>query len=150
VNCASENKASGICRISSRAVSILAAAVIFVAAGFYLWLVYSYDPSRVHIIPPCIFHTVTGLYCPGCGSTRAMHALLHGDIVRALGFNLLAVVAMPFIAGAIILSFIRNFTSWHVPKLDLGSRFSLFVLVLIMVFWVTRNIPVYPFTLLAP
>lgn len=150
MNCASENKAVGVHWISSRAASILSAAVIFAAAVFYLWMVYSYDPSRVHILPPCIFHAVTGLYCPGCGSTRAMHALLHGDIVRALDFNLLAVVAMPFISGALILSFIRNFTGWRVPKLDLGVRFSLFVLVLIMVFWVARNIPVYPFTLLAP
>lgn len=137
-------------QISSRAALILSAVVVFMAAVFYLWLVYIYDPSRVQVLPPCIFHSVTGLYCPGCGSTRAMHALLHGNIIQALRFNLLAVVAMPFIAGAIILSFLRSLTSWRVPKLDLGHKFPLIVFIVIIVFWVLRNIPIYPLNLLAP
>ncbi len=29
---------------------------------------------------PCLFHTMTGIYCPGCGGTRAVCALLAGRI----------------------------------------------------------------------
>lgn len=46
---------------------------------------YSFDPVR--LLPPCPFHTITGLYCPGCGGTRAVCALLRGDIFRSLRFH---------------------------------------------------------------
>ena len=36
------------------------------------------------IIPPCLFHRMTGYYCPGCGATRCVYALLHGRIGEAL------------------------------------------------------------------
>ena len=34
-------------------------------------------------VPPCYFYQLTGLYCPGCGGTRAVSALLHGHIVTS-------------------------------------------------------------------
>lgn len=38
-------------------------------------------------LPPCIFHEVTGFYCPGCGGTRAFHALLRGQLGQSLLFH---------------------------------------------------------------
>lgn len=38
-------------------------------------------------IYPCFFHIVTGAYCPGCGGTRALLALLHGRVADSLRFN---------------------------------------------------------------
>ena len=38
-------------------------------------------------LPRCGFHELTGLYCPGCGNTRASYALLHGDVGSAIGQN---------------------------------------------------------------
>lgn len=51
--------------------------------------------------PPCPLHALTGWLCPGCGSTRALHALLHGDLARALAMNpllLLALALLPLLA----------------------------------------------------
>jgi hypothetical protein len=36
---------------------------------------------------PCLFHASTGLLCPGCGTTRSLTALIHGDVVGAFAFN---------------------------------------------------------------
>lgn len=56
-----------------------------------------FDPAQ-YPFPRCPFYVFTGLYCPGCGSQRATHALLHGQVLRAAGLNLLAVAALPLLA----------------------------------------------------
>lgn len=55
------------------------------------------DPAR-YPFPRCPFYVLTGLYCPGCGSQRAFHALLHGHVAQAAGLNLLAVACTPVLA----------------------------------------------------
>jgi hypothetical protein len=56
------------------------------------------DPVRVPIYPVCLFHRVTGLDCPGCGSLRALHELLHGNFAAALHFNAFLVLSLPVFA----------------------------------------------------
>lgn len=65
----------------------LAAAVIY----------FIFDPATSGFFPPCPFKKLTGLECPGCGSQRAFHALLHLRPDEAFRFNPLALVAMPFV-----------------------------------------------------
>lgn len=38
-------------------------------------------------LPPCWFHLITGYYCPGCGGTRALRALIHGHFLQAVWFH---------------------------------------------------------------
>lgn len=49
-------------------------------------------------LPPCIFHLTTGLYCPGCGSTRSVIALVHGDIILSLRQNPIVITALIYAA----------------------------------------------------
>ena len=81
---------------------ILLAAALLLALGV-LFLV---DPRASGLYPRCPFLLLTGLECAGCGSARALHALLHGDVVAAFRFNPLATVAAPFLlyaaAGALL------------------------------------------------
>ena len=58
---------------------------------------FALDPAR-HPFPRCMFLTLTGWQCPGCGSQRALHALLHGDIASAWALNPLMLVELPVIA----------------------------------------------------
>lgn len=55
------------------------------------------DPSTTRWYPPCVFHWLSGFECPGCGSLRAGHALLRGDVMGALGFNVLIVAVAPLV-----------------------------------------------------
>jgi len=64
----------------------VAAAVLVVLVLFF------FDPARYGFYPPCLFHQFTGLKCPGCGSLRALHHLLHGELLTALQFNALLVL----------------------------------------------------------
>ena len=45
------------------------------------------NPYETQIWAPCPILTLTGWQCPGCGSTRALYSLLHGDPVRAFSMN---------------------------------------------------------------
>ena len=56
-------------------------------------------PWLAPLLPPCPFHALTGLPCPGCGTTRAALALARGDVAAALGWNPLA--AGVFVLGGV-------------------------------------------------
>jgi hypothetical protein len=102
-------------------------------------LLFCFDPSAVRIYPPCPLHYLTGLYCPGCGSLRALHQLLHGHLACALALNPLLVLALP------LLVFVRLRPSWRYrPWLGWTC------LGLVVVYGVARNVPCWPFVLLAP
>lgn len=62
-----------------------------------LAVVYLFDPAQGGF-PICPFRALTGLLCPGCGSQRALHALLHGKVGMAFGHNALLVASLPLLA----------------------------------------------------
>jgi len=61
-------------------------------------VLYRYDPATAVLFPPCPFRALTGYLCPGCGSARAMHAMLHGELSRAFALNPLTTLGMPLLA----------------------------------------------------
>ncbi len=67
---------------------VLAAAALGGAA-----MLYGFDPATHGFYPVCQFHQWTGLNCPGCGATRAAHALLHGNLALAMRDNALLTLA---------------------------------------------------------
>ena len=76
---------------------LTATAVVALAAGG-LSVIYLLDPSTSDIYPPCPFLALTGFYCPGCGTLRALHQLTLGHPVAALDLNPLMVLLLPFVA----------------------------------------------------
>lgn len=66
---------------------ILTSAGLILGAGLLLLLYFRYDPAQSGMAPKCAFHSMTGWDCPGCGSQRMLHALLHGDIAAAWNAN---------------------------------------------------------------
>src|SRR5271154_2781964 len=61
-------------------------------------MVFFFNPSTHGFYPVCIFHSLTGLNCPGCGMTRSLYALLHGNFLLALKDNVLFVAAIAALA----------------------------------------------------
>ena len=58
--------------------------LISLAAGAALWALYYLWLRRFIPRIPCFFSNVLGIYCPGCGGTRAVYALLHGRLLKAV------------------------------------------------------------------
>lgn len=72
--------------------------ILAIVAIAVLGLVYYFvDPGGVGFMPRCMFHTLTGWDCPGCGSQRMIHALLHGDLRAAWNYNSFLLLSLPFI-----------------------------------------------------
>lgn len=100
--------------------------------------------------PACLFHSLTGMYCPGCGSLRATYQLLHGDLAAALGLNVLLVAVLPFLCYMPASWLRMMLTGRGFPELAPPTGITWSLLGVIIAFWVARNVPVHPFAWLAP
>ncbi|HIX48563.1 MAG TPA: DUF2752 domain-containing protein [Candidatus Mediterraneibacter caccavium] len=122
------------------------AAALACAGALYLYFM---GPGNIPLI--CVFHEVTGLYCPGCGAGRACYSILHGQFLEAFCYNPLMTVLLPLIG----LYIAARMVDWvvtggnHIDR-KINVKFLTWVLVIVVVYGVLRNIPVFPFTLLAP
>lgn len=128
-------------------IRILKISILILAAGAALLLYFFVEPKN-GILPKCFFHELTGLYCPGCGVQRSFHALLNGHILTAIDYNLLFILFLPFIIY-FIFAFAwgkKHSSSNFIYK----PAFSFPVVIVVVSFWVLRNIPYNPFQWLAP
>ena len=111
------------------------------------------DPADgVSWLPKCTLNSLTGLYCPGCGNTRATRALLNGDLAGAWHQNAAFVVALPFLTWGAA----RLWIAWMFPgklkplPFSWKYHYSVILIVLVILFGVLRNFPQKPFNWLAP
>lgn len=121
------------------------AVALLAAAG--LWYLYHAQPGKTLLLP-CVFYEVTGLYCTGCGITRALYHLLHGHIYAALRMNPLAVVLLPVLLVYVGWCFIRTWQGRLLPHLPTWVPWA--AMVVVIVYTVARNLPWPPFIWLAP
>lgn len=121
---------------SGRYLALLACAALGAAAVI---AVYHVDPSSGRTVW-CPYRAVTGMPCPGCGMTRAVHFLMHADVVRAFSYNPLL-----FLAAPVALAFA---VAPHLVGEQRGGRWrtslAWIMLAITLMFWVWRNTPWYP------
>jgi hypothetical protein len=113
-------------------------------------VVYRFDPLQHGFYPKCILFSLTGIYCPGCGALRATHALLHGHVGTALGYNALFVAVLPFLAYALAGQATRALWGRRLPAYTLSGTQAKAVFWAVILFMVLRNVPLYPLSVLAP
>lgn len=129
------------------------AAMLLAGAGVagLLTVLYLYNPLKVGFYPRCPLFVLTGIYCPGCGALRATHALLHGHVITALGYNAVYVLTLPFLFYSIAAHATQFMYGRAVlPTVPLSARQAKAVLWAMVAFTVLRNVPIYPFNILAP
>nr|WP_290090809.1 DUF2752 domain-containing protein [uncultured Duncaniella sp.] len=105
------------------------------AAGTAYYLI---EPSS-GLYPRCMFHQLTGLYCPGCGSQRAIHAMLHGNWSQAWSYNAILPFEIVFIAIIAVAWRLRD----RYPRLHgiLNSRIVIISFLITIIGWtIIRNI----------
>lgn len=99
------------------------------------------DPTRHMLTPPCPYLVLTGFACPGCGLTRALHVLLHGDVRMAFAYNPWAFVATPALAVFALIPVVAD----QARTLRVRTGISWIMLVVTVAFWIWRNTASYPF-----
>jgi hypothetical protein len=96
--------------------------------------------NLIHIYIPCFIHQLTGLYCPGCGSTRMMFSILKFDFKAAFQYNQLLFILSP----AILFLLIDYIYSWIVDKKCLVKKIPNYIwyilIVILLIYGILRNI----------
>lgn len=92
--------------------------------GLYFW-----SPTEIPHFPRCPFLTFTGYQCPGCGTLRCIHALLHFHFMEALRYNILTVLFLLLIPLFIVF-----------PKFRLNVVVGRIILGATLSWWLIRNL----------
>lgn len=124
---------------------VFAVLMLLVVPAMLIYL-YRHQPGDKGYLPQCSFHQLTGLNCIGCGGTRAMHFLLHGQLKAAFWYNPIAILLGPYIAYAM--------TTWSIATLRgqpprnaatlWPAKWVWTGVVFLIAFWIGRNLPWYP------
>ena len=115
-----------------------------------LALLYARNPEEQGLYPVCPFYFLTGLYCPGCGTLRGLHQLLNGNAIAALGYNPFSMLALPFIGYAFLSALLLTTWGRRLPSTFIHPALIWALLAAVLAFWTLRNLPFFPFTVLAP
>jgi hypothetical protein len=128
--------------------SWLAPLAILGCIGAAFGYVLANDPSDQQRDPlgPCAFKLLTGLDCPGCGGTRMVWFLLHGNLGQAARHHLVAFIAVPvlayaYVAWALKRGFNVTIPTKRIPGIVVGGYFAVW-----LAFSVLRNLPWEPFS----
>lgn len=100
-----------------------------------------YNPLDENLFPKCPFRSITGYRCPGCGSQTSIHYLLNFDVKNAVRANLLLILSIPYVLAGFVFDLIKNpgekILKWR--KILFGTKAIYVVLIVIISFWILRN-----------
>ena len=100
---------------------------------------FGFDPSVNAWFPKCPFLMLTGWKCPGCGSQRAIHSLLHLDVLSALRYNFLLVASLPVSAVLLCAETVRESRPMCYAKVHRVVYIWIYF-VIVCVWWLLRNV----------
>jgi hypothetical protein len=120
--------------------------IALLALGIFYYIV---NPTTFLYTPKCHFHEFTGLHCPGCGSQRAIHQILHGNIWEGIKHNFLVAIGFLFISYKLYAFYFAGKAKIQIHILQYKA-IPWVVIAIVFVFWILRNIPCEPFVILAP
>jgi uncharacterized protein DUF2752 len=123
----------------------LTAALVWLSLALGVIYLFIFEPGKSGFFPICPFRALTGFTCPGCGATRGLHRLLHGDVVSAFELNPLFLVALPFLLFALVRYTNAALRHRTIKGNQLHPRYIWMLFAVVLSFWIFRNTPWYPF-----
>jgi hypothetical protein len=117
---------------------------LLAAGSVALAALYLFDPATWGVYPACPFRALTGWLCPGCGTLRGLHQLLHGDPAAAFRFNPLMVVSLPFIGWSLLARSAELAAGRALPAVVWRAAWIRALLGVVVLYGVLRNTPLWP------
>ena len=129
----------------SRIGSIVRAAAPPAVIALAVTVLLLFPPAQYSFYPQCPIYELLHLQCPGCGTTRALAALLHGHLAEAMRLNALVTLPLPLAAAHGIACYHRFLQRKAIrwPQLPPAAIYA--ALTLASVFTVIRNLPLWSF-----
>lgn len=111
--------------------------IVTLVLGIYFYLFNKYG-----IGIPCVFHVLTGYYCPGCGMTRAILSIIKLDFYQAIRYNALSPMLLA-LGILYLINFIQNSFFKKKKELVINKQIILCFLIITLIYGVLRNIPYF-------
>lgn len=114
------------------------AGLVVAATALVLYAFFSPDNNPYY--PKCMFYTVTGWKCPGCGSQRMLHYLLTGHVTEAFKSNALLFLSLPYLGSLFWLEYMGGKERFpRLRALLMGRTACITAFVVIVLWWIARN-----------
>jgi hypothetical protein len=124
--------------------------VASILGGIFIFY-YFFNPADHSFFLVCPFKYATGYNCPGCGSQRAIHQLAHGNLSSAFALNPLMVLSIPLVLyGFGTKAWNYLYATDYRVKLFYSNFFIYTYFIIVLLFWILRNVPIAPFNYLSP
>lgn len=106
-----------------------------------LFAYYFIDPLQKSFPIHCIWKDLTGSECPSCGTQRALHSLMHGEIMKALKYNCFFVISIPYAFLAVLCSWYNKKNIFdRIKSIIYDARTLRLYVLLYFLWWLTRNV----------
>lgn len=113
-------------------------AIILPVFTLLFFLSKEYFIGLSQFFPECIFYKKTGFLCPACGNTRSIKSLLHGDILRSVGYNITPVLISILIA-AFYIEIVIFAVGTEIHIIPRNYAFLAAILSLLILYYLLRN-----------
>ena len=115
--------------------------IAIILTAILLLIFFYIDPTIYPFFPKCPFKVATGFECPGCGSQRAFHQLLHLNVAAAFRHNPLIVLYGPYVLVGLYFEYLGGKSKHRrIQTFLFGKQAAVIILISIIIFWIGRNI----------
>ncbi len=104
-----------------------------------LTILHLFPVGKSSFYPACTWFSLTGTYCAGCGSTRAMNAIAHGNFQDIIHYNILIVFFLPYLLYSYAMLFFSAVSGYRPLVISFKNSELYTLAVLVLLFWISRN-----------
>ena len=108
--------------------------------SFAVIILYNFNPAESsNIYPPSLTRELGGFYCAGCGTLRASHQLLHGNLQAAMRFNPLLILSIPYLTYWIAPYFLKYFYNIQPYTIKHQNIQIIATIIVVIIYTLLRN-----------